>query len=346
MTATHGEGAYGNAVGVTTPTDHKMAQVAEFVKTAANTIRPGLLWDGNATVVSGKANMSYDVRAFSIVTSRGATSGAMKWANDATVNVVTTAAPGSNSRYDVVYAWHREYAIDGSNSDPVIGVIQGTAAASPTVPALTSFPGAVELARILVPAGVTATNSGTTITQTAPFTATAGGVIPFRNSTERDAGSYIENQLGWLLDSHLLQSYSGSGWAAVGPVINHAEYTFTVSSLADATSFTAFAFTAVSGQTTGSAFSSIVSNKLRLPAGLYSISAFGTSSANFTGRSFLTLSTAGIVAQETQYAGEANINVNHPNLYLTAQTDITVTLFKTAGGSSNFSGTLRVTKLG
>jgi hypothetical protein len=212
MTATHGEGAYGNAVGVTTPTDHKMAQVAEFVKTAANTIRPGLLWDGNATVVSGKANMSYDVRAFSIVTTRGATSGAMKWANDATVNVVTTAAPGSNSRYDVVYAWHREYAIDGTNSDPVIGVIQGTAAASPTVPALTSFPGAVQLATILVPAGVTATNSGTTITQTAPFTAAAGGVVAVRSTTERDAGSWLEGQLVELLDSHALQQYSGTGW--------------------------------------------------------------------------------------------------------------------------------------
>lgn len=187
MSATHGEGAYGNATGVTTPTDHKMAQVSDFVKTGVNTIRPGLLWDGNATVITGKANMSYDVRAFSIVTQRSATSGVMKWANDATVNVVTTAAPGSNSRYDVVYAWHREYSIDGVDSNPVIGVIQGTSAASPTVPALTSFPGGVELARILVPAGVTATNSGTTITQTAPFTAASGGVVELRNITERDA---------------------------------------------------------------------------------------------------------------------------------------------------------------
>lgn len=243
MTATHGEGVYGNAVGVTTPTDHKMAQVAEWVKTAANTIRAGLLWDGNATIVSGKANMSYDVRAFSIVTSRGATSGAVKWANDAVLNLtkdITGAnlvAPGSNSAYHLVFAWHREYSLDGTDSNPVIGVIQGTAAASPSVPSLSAYPGAVELARILVPAGTTATNSGTTITQTAPFTAASGGVVAVRNTTERDAGSWIEGQLVELLDSHVLQQYSGSGWNVVGGDTGWVNVTFT-NSWANVSGFT------------------------------------------------------------------------------------------------------------
>lgn len=191
MTATHGVGTYGNAVGVVTPLDHKMAQLGLVVKTAANTIRPGLFWDGNATIVSGKANMSYDVRAFTAVTSRGATAGAVLLSNDAVFNVVTTAAPGSNSRYDVVYIWPREFSIDGTDSNPVIGVVQGTAAASPTVPSLAAFPGAISLAQILVPAGVTATNSGTTITQTAPFTALADGTVVFRNFTELSAWSSV-----------------------------------------------------------------------------------------------------------------------------------------------------------
>jgi hypothetical protein len=201
-----------------------MAQLGLIVKTAANTIRPGLFWDGSATIVSGKANMSYDVRAFTAVLSRGATSGAVLLSNDAVYNVsqdvdgVALTAPGSNSRYDVVFVWQREFAIDGTDSDPVIGVIRGTAAASPAVPSLDDFPGAIELARILVPAGVTATNSGTTITQTAPFTATAGGVVPFRTTTERDADPYIEGQLGWLIDTGRLQSYSGVGWSDTSPV--------------------------------------------------------------------------------------------------------------------------------
>lgn len=187
MAATYGEGVYGNGVGVTTPLSHKMAQVTEFTKTTtANLIRPGVLYNGNASLVTGRANMAYDVAPFSIVTTRGATSGAVKWANDGTVTVSTTAAPGSNSRIDVIYAWHREYSIDGVDSNPVIGVVQGTAAASPTVPSLAAFPGAVELARVTIPAGVTATNSGTTFTQTAPFTSTDGAPVPFRTKTEMD----------------------------------------------------------------------------------------------------------------------------------------------------------------
>ncbi|MEO6116021.1 MAG: hypothetical protein ABIP33_06515 [Pseudolysinimonas sp.] len=216
MTATHGVGVYGNAVGVVTPLDHKMAQLGLVAKTAANTIRPGVFWDGNATIVSGKANMSYDVRALAAVLSRGATSGAVMLTNDGVFNVVTTAAPGSNSRYDVVYLWQREFSIDGTDSNPVIGVVQGTAAASPTVPSLAAFPGAIALAQILVPAGVTATNTGTTITQTAPFTAAAGGVVTFRNSTERSAGSYQQGQLGWMIDSLSAVVYNGSGWAVPG----------------------------------------------------------------------------------------------------------------------------------
>lgn len=216
MTATHGEGPYGNAVGVTTPVEHKMAQVAEFVKTTTkNIIRPGVLYNGDASLVAGTAGMSYDVDAFTIVTQRSATSGVVKWANDGTVNVATTAAPGSNSRYDVVYAWHREYALDGVNSDPVIGVAQGTAAASPTVPSLTAYPGAVELARILVPAGVTATNSGTTITQTAPFTTTDGGKVVFRTTTEMNLWTTaLTDQLAVDLSSMVTYRWNGAAWVS------------------------------------------------------------------------------------------------------------------------------------
>lgn len=216
MTATHGEGPYGNAVGVTTPVEHKMAQVTEFVKTTTkNIIRPGVLYNGDASLVAGTAGMSYDVDAFSIVTQRSATSGVVKWANDGTLNVATTAAPGSNSRYDVVYAWHREYALDGVDSNPVIGVVQGTAAASPTVPSLSAFPGAVELARILVPSGVTATNSGTTFTQTAPFTTVDGGTVVFRTTTEMNAWTTpLTGQLALDLATMATYRWSGAAWVS------------------------------------------------------------------------------------------------------------------------------------
>jgi len=217
MTATHGVGTYGNAAGTVTPLDHKMANLSHWVKTAANTIRAGVLWDGNATIVSGKANMSYDVRALTAVLSRGATAGAVELSNDSVYNVATAAAPGSNSRYDVVYIWQREYSIDGTDSNPVIGVVQGTAAASPTVPSLAAFPGAIQLATILVPAGVTATNSGTTINQTASFTTVADGVVVPRTTTERDA--YVPAAADmkarcWVIADGLTYKWNGSAWKA------------------------------------------------------------------------------------------------------------------------------------
>jgi len=212
MTAFKGLGTYGNAAGVVTPLDHKLSNAGQFAKTGSQTIRTGLVWGGVSNIVTGTAGMSYSVAPYQCVTQRSGAAGAVPGGNDGTVSVATTAAPGSNSRWDVVYHWHREYSLDGVDSNPVIGVIQGTAAASPTVPSLAAFPGAIELSRILVPTGVTATNSGTTITQSAPFTAMAGGVIPFRNSTERDAGTFLEGQLGWLIDTDQMQYYSGAAW--------------------------------------------------------------------------------------------------------------------------------------
>lgn len=222
MTAFKGLGTYGNAAGVVTPLDHKLSNAGMVTKATATTIRSGLFWPGTATIVSGKANMSYDVAAFTGVTQRSAAAGAVFGGNDGTLNLATDVtgaalvAPGSNSRYHLVFWWHREYSIDGTDSNPVIGVLQGTAAASPTVPSLASYPGAVELARILVPAGVTATNSGTTITQTAPFTAAAGGIVPVRNTTERDAGTWLESQRVWDIATDITWAYTGSTWYPVG----------------------------------------------------------------------------------------------------------------------------------
>lgn len=213
MTASNGLGTYGNGAGVVTPTAHKLAHLGLVSKTGAgtNTVRPGLFFDGVTTIVAGTANMSYDVAAFTAVSSRGGTAGAVFFANDGTVNVVTTAAPGTDSRIDVVYVWQREFSLDGGTTAPVIGVVQGAVAASPVAPSLSAFPGAIELARITVPAGVTATNSGTTITQTAPFTALDGGPIPVRNVASLPAVA-LTGSLARAIDTDTTYRYSGSAW--------------------------------------------------------------------------------------------------------------------------------------
>lgn len=217
MAASKPLGTYGNGVGTVTPLAHKLANAALVVKQSGNLARAGLFYNGTDNIVTGKAIMSYDVAAFSAALSRGATAGAVFLANDGVVTVATTAAPGSNSRYDVIYVWAREYSLDGVDSNPVIGVIQGTAAASPTVPSLAAFPGALELARVIVPAGVTATNTGTTITQTAPFTAMAGGIVPFRTKTDADLWTTATaNQRVSVLADNSEWIRVGAAWKAIG----------------------------------------------------------------------------------------------------------------------------------
>lgn len=235
MTAFYGTGITGDGAGVTSPLDMKLGQAGQVAKASATTIRAGLFWPGTGTIVSGTANMSYDVIAFTGVTQRSASAGAVFGGNDGTLNVVTTAAPGSNSRYDVVYWWNREFSLDGTDSNPVIGVVQGTAAASPTVPSLAAYPGAIELARILVPSGVTATNSGTTITQKAPFTAMAGGTVVVRNSTERDAGTWLEGQKVYDIATDIEWTYDGSAWdAPAGSFVGRAVRTSATPTIASA----------------------------------------------------------------------------------------------------------------
>lgn len=213
MAISNGLGTYGDGAGVVRPIDHRLAQLGLIAKTGAgtNAIRPGLFYDGVSNIVTGAANMSYNVAPFTAVSTRGPGQGAVLFANDGVVNVATTAAPGTNSRIDVVYAWQREFALDGGSTAPVIGVVQGAPGSSPAAPSLAAFPGAIELARITVPAGVTATNSGATITQTAPFTALDGGPIPVRNFAGLPATAVVGSRAR-TIDTGVTYEWSGSAW--------------------------------------------------------------------------------------------------------------------------------------
>lgn len=217
MTAFKGLGTYGNAVGVVTPLDHKLADAGLLVKTTtALGVRPGVFYGGNASLISGTAGMAYSVAAYACATQRSASAGAVLGGNDGALSVATTAAPGSNSRIDIIYHWHREYSLDGVDSNPVIAVIQGTAAAVPTAPSLAAFPGAIEIGRATVSAGATATNGGgVVITQTAPFTSVDGAKIPFRTTTEMNLWTTaLSDQKALDLSTLVTYRFDGSNWKA------------------------------------------------------------------------------------------------------------------------------------
>src|SRR5690606_35733041 len=210
MTAQNGEGVYGDGVGVVTPLAHKLSQNGPLVKDSTGKPRSGVFYAGNASLVTGKANMSYDVAPFEAAICRGRTKGTSFPTNDAVVNVTTTAAPGSNKRIDIIYAQQQEVSEGDAATQFVIGVVQGTAASSPTAPTLPD--GAIELARAEVSAGITATTSAI-ITQTAPFTTVIGGVVPFRTTTEMNTWTTpLAKQLARDLSSNNLYVWTGTGW--------------------------------------------------------------------------------------------------------------------------------------
>ena len=152
---------------------------------------PGLLTVGgnsaaNGNVVVGMSNrMAVTVRPFQAVLNR---LGALLIMNDGDVTVSLQAAPSANSRIDVVYVKQREKRapISDSEDGPIIGVVTGTANLTPVAPRVPD--GAVALAQVKVPSGVTNTTaSGVVITQVYPFAATRGEELRFRTKGDMDA---------------------------------------------------------------------------------------------------------------------------------------------------------------
>lgn len=150
----------------------------------------GILDRSQDNLVTGNSNsMSVTVHPFNAVLNRY---GALLIQNDGNVNVPLAAAPSANSRIDVVYVKQNETRSpmsDGSDV-PTFGVVKGTAAATPVEPSVPA--GALALARVLLPAGVSNTAaSGVVITQTYIGAAMKGDMLRVQTSAQRDAMTMV-----------------------------------------------------------------------------------------------------------------------------------------------------------
>lgn len=181
-------------------------------------VRQGIFYDGGAAAVTGTTDtgtMTYQLRACSLAFYLLGTiaSGTVLVCNAGNLKVDTTAAPGTNSRIDVIWVRQRVTAADGGSDSvntPILGCTQGTAAASPTVPAIPT--GAYAIAQAVVTAGTTQTST-VTITQVHNWAATAGSPIPCRNATEMNAlTAYLGMQVMRLDQNARIFTYNGSAW--------------------------------------------------------------------------------------------------------------------------------------
>lgn len=208
----------------TTALNARRALAAMFEENSPNVPRSGVLDNGTSLAVTGASNMSYNLQPEKFVISRAAAEGVYAFTSLGVSNVVTSPAPGADSRWDLIYVKQndpdkgdRDANGDPSN-DAVIGVIVGVAAASPSVPSAALPAGAYEVARARVYAGATATNQGAgrvEITQSFRYTALRGAAIPVRNAAERDEIRPARRfQSVQRIDTGTIEEWTGTSWEA------------------------------------------------------------------------------------------------------------------------------------
>ena len=185
------------------------------VRNAAGVMRAGVFPDHLNPIVTGRSDMKVNIGDFRAVQNRG---GAVLIANVGTDTSVTLpAAPGANKRIDLIYVTMRSTTLADTASTPVFGFVQGTASATPTVPALpANLSTAIPLATVEIPAGATTTlSAGVVITQVYPYTALAGGTVVVRNTVELGAWAPADGSHAFLLSAACEMLRSGGAWAPI-----------------------------------------------------------------------------------------------------------------------------------
>lgn len=198
----------------TTAFDARQMDVARLMRQAAGNTRTGVVFSPrtDGTFWTTNSNMTItipDRMAFAV--SRGTTDGVVILYNNGAVTVPLDPAPSANSRYDVPYVRQNDTEKGDANSSPAFGVAKGTAAASPTIPAVPA--GALALGNILIPANVTGTNaSGVVSSATAGFTS-FGAPVRYRSSNALLADSAnLPNGTLQVLD---IDTISTQLWASI-----------------------------------------------------------------------------------------------------------------------------------
>jgi hypothetical protein len=206
--------------GQTSPTEARLALTGLVATgTGGTNIRAGVFQAASTNIVTGTSatgTMTYNVGACAVAVQRSSAGGVYLGANDGTAAVTTATAPASGSRYDLVWIFFPDVEQGDATSVAALGVTNGASSGSPSKPYGSVPVGALVLAEVLVPSTVTRTDTGTTITQVAPWTVARGAPVPVRSSTERGALTPYKGLVARRLDTLVDEQYDGSAWGPAG----------------------------------------------------------------------------------------------------------------------------------
>jgi len=198
--------------GAASTTDGRKAVSGLIAKDTAGVVRTGVFPRHLNALVAARVDMNVDIGIFEGVASQFG--GAILLTNDAVAQLPSVlVSPGAGTNFYVIYAKQNESTAPGTdvNNLRVFGAALSTtsfALARASMPA-----GALELATVQMPTGKTATNNaGVTITQTFQYTATSGGPVTVRNSTELAAWLPADGNLAYQVDTKVLWSREGGQW--------------------------------------------------------------------------------------------------------------------------------------
>ncbi|MGA1812767.1 hypothetical protein VH571_10325 [Frondihabitans sp. 4ASC-45] len=209
-----------------TALDARLVEQALLVKNANDVPRVGVLYGAINPLMTTNSMTLIVTDQVVFAVSRGNSDGAVLVTVSGAYTVTIAGAPASNSRIDVIYIKQNDTDQGDANSNPVIGVVQGDASASPRPNALPT--GAVQIATLTIPARAISTSStGVILTHTIGGTALHGQPIRYRNLTamNADAANVIDGTLGYVKGGDLYWMQAGSwqqftgdtGWVGFSP---------------------------------------------------------------------------------------------------------------------------------
>ncbi len=208
----------------TTPIESRLAMAGLVAENAPGVPRSGVLAQAlnpQNIVAASASSMVYPVAPFEAVISRSAAEGVYILSVSGTTNVATDPAPGTGSRWDIVYIKQNDTDKGDPNNNGVLDVVKGTPGTSPTKPTVPT--GALALAEARIFAGTTAASGGAnTITQLHTWTASRGAPVIVRDLADRNTiTAPAQGQQVVRLDrGSELQTYTGagpvSGWEYLG----------------------------------------------------------------------------------------------------------------------------------